>query len=66
MNWDRVEGQWRQLKGKALQKWGKLTDDDWDTIDGKREQLVGKLQELYGRDREQLEREVDDWSRGLH
>lgn len=66
MNWDRVEGQWRQLKGKALQKWGKLTDDDWDYIGGKREQLVGKLQEVYGRSREDAEREVDDWSRGLH
>lgn len=66
MNWDRVEGQWRQLKGKAQQKWGKLTDDDWDLIDGQREQLVGKVQELYGREREQAEREVDDWSRGLH
>jgi uncharacterized protein YjbJ (UPF0337 family) len=66
MNWDRVEGQWRQLKGKAQQKWGKLTDDDWDLIDGQREELVGKVQELYGKERDQAEREVDDWSRTLN
>jgi uncharacterized protein YjbJ (UPF0337 family) len=66
MNWDRVEGQWRQLKGKAQQKWGKLTDDDWDRMSGQREELVGKVQELYGKERDQAEREVDDWSRGLN
>jgi uncharacterized protein YjbJ (UPF0337 family) len=66
MNWDRVEGQWRQLKGKAQQRWGKLTDDDWDRISGQREELVGKVQELYGQQRDEAEREVDDWSRGLN
>jgi uncharacterized protein YjbJ (UPF0337 family) len=66
MNWDRIEGQWRQLKGQALQRWAKLTDDDWDLIRGKREELVGKLQEIYGARREQAERDVDDWTRGLN
>ena len=51
MNWDRVEGQWKQLKGRAQQRWGKLTDDDWDLIEGQREELVGKVQELYGKQR---------------
>lgn len=40
MNWDQAKGQWKQLKGKALEQWGKLTDDDLDVIDGKREQLA--------------------------
>lgn len=66
MNWDRIEGQWKQLKGKALQKWGKLTDDDWDVIEGKRESLVGRVQELYGKRKDEAEREVDDWGRGLN
>ena len=44
MNWDRVEGNWKQLKGKVIEKWGKLTDDDYDQIKGKREQLSGRLQ----------------------
>jgi uncharacterized protein YjbJ (UPF0337 family) len=66
MNWDRIEGQWKQLKGKALEKWGKLTDDDLDLIEGKREQLVGRVQELYGKRKDEAEREVDEWGRGLH
>ena len=66
MNWDVISGQWKQLKGKAQQKWGKLSDSDWDRIEGKREQLVGRLQELYGKQRDEAEREVDDWGRGLH
>ena len=49
MNWDVISGQWKQLKGKAQQKWGKLSDSDWNLIEGKREQLVGRLQELYGK-----------------
>ncbi len=28
MDWNRVEGNWKQFKGKAKEKWGKLTDDD--------------------------------------
>jgi uncharacterized protein YjbJ (UPF0337 family) len=66
MNWDTVEGQWKQLKGQAQQKWGKLTDDDWDLVEGKREELIGRIQERYGRNRDEAEREVDDWSRQLN
>jgi uncharacterized protein YjbJ (UPF0337 family) len=61
MNWDTIEGKWRQLKGDVLVKWGKLTDDDLDQIAGKREVLVGVLQERYGRKRDEVERDVDDW-----
>jgi hypothetical protein len=42
MNWDQVEGQWKQIKGSAKQQWGKLTDDDLDVIAGKRTSF-GKL-----------------------
>jgi len=66
MNWDVIGGQWKQLKGKAQQRWGKLTDDDWDLIQGKREELVGKLHEVYGKQRDQAERDADEWSRGLN
>lgn len=65
MNWDRIEGQWKQLKGHAQQRWAKLTDDDFALIDGKRQELVGKLQTLYGRRKDEVEREVDEWGRGL-
>ncbi len=61
MNWDQAKGQWKQLKGKALEQWGKLTDDDLDVIDGKREQLAGRIQERYGVSREEAEKQVEQW-----
>lgn len=66
MNWDRIEGNWKQFKGKMIEQWGKLTDDDLDRIAGKREQLVGRIQERYGIARDEAERQVDDWSGPLN
>jgi uncharacterized protein YjbJ (UPF0337 family) len=65
MNWDRIEGNWKQLKGRARAEWGKLTDDDVDVISGRREQLVGKLQERYGIARDDAERRADTWIQSL-
>ncbi|MEI4483346.1 MULTISPECIES: CsbD family protein [unclassified Phyllobacterium] len=61
MAWDRVEGNWKQVKGKIQEQWGKLTDDDLDVINGKREQLEGKIQERYGKAKDEAKRDVDDW-----
>lgn len=61
MNMDIIEGKWEQLKGKAKEKWGKLTDDDWTVVEGKRDQLAGRIQERYGHTKEQAEKEVDEW-----
>jgi uncharacterized protein YjbJ (UPF0337 family) len=61
MNWDRVEGNWKQFAGKAREKWGKLTDSDWQTIGGKKDQLVGRIQERYGIAKDEASREADDW-----
>ena len=36
MNWDRVEGNWNEFKGKVQQQWGKLTNDDLSQVNGKR------------------------------
>jgi uncharacterized protein YjbJ (UPF0337 family) len=63
MNSDILEGKWKQLKGKAQETWGDLTDDDWHSINGDREQLVGKVQERYGYARDRAEREVDAFAR---
>jgi uncharacterized protein YjbJ (UPF0337 family) len=65
MNWDQIEGNWKQFKGKVREKWGKLTDDDLTTIAGKRDQLAGKLQERYGYEKAQIERELDEFVRAL-
>jgi uncharacterized protein YjbJ (UPF0337 family) len=61
MNWDQIEGNWRQFKGKAIERWGKLTDDDVDVIQGRREQLIGKVQEKYGVAREEAEQQVAEF-----
>ena len=46
MDWDRIEGNWKQVKGKVKEQWGKLTDDDLDEISGRRDQLEGKIRTL--------------------
>jgi uncharacterized protein YjbJ (UPF0337 family) len=61
MDWNRVEGSWKQVKGAVKAKWGKLTDDDLDVINGRREQLEGKIQERYGVARDLVRKEVDTW-----
>ena len=65
MNWDRIQGNWKQLKGSAKVQWGKLTNDDFDVIEGRRDKLVGRIQEQYGVAKDEAERQVDRWSRNL-
>lgn len=61
MNEDTVKGNWKQLKGKIREQWGKLTDDDLDVIAGKRDQLLGKIQERHGIAREEAEKQLEQW-----
>ena len=61
MDWNRVEGNWKQVKGKVKEKWGNLTDDDLTAINGKRDQLEGKIQERYGIAKDQARKDVDAW-----
>ena len=63
MNKDTVEGNWKQLKGKVKEQWGKLTDDDFDVIAGKRDQLLGRIQERHGISRDAAEKQVSRWER---
>lgn len=65
MNWDQIEGKWKQYSGRFREKWGKLTNDDWQVIGGKKDQLVGRIQERYGMAREQAQREVDEFVRTM-
>ena len=65
MNWEQVQGKWKQYSGKVQEKWGKLTDSDLQMIKGQREQLVGKIQERYGIAKEEAQRQVDDYFRTL-
>ncbi|HET6266274.1 MAG TPA: CsbD family protein [Acidobacteriota bacterium] len=65
MNEDRIKGEWKQVKGKVKEQWGKLTDDDLEVINGQWDQLIGKLQQRYGLARDQAEREADTFYKNL-
>ena len=65
MNWDQVEGKWKQMKGSVRTRWGKLTDDDLEVIGGQKDQLVGRIQERYGIHKDEAQLQVEDWNRTL-
>ena len=62
MNSDQFEGKWKQLKGAAKIKWGKLTDDDLDVIAGQKDKLAGKIQERYGITKQEAAKQVKEWN----
>ena len=63
MNEDRIEGGWKQVKGKLKEQWGKLTDDDLDVIAGRRDQLLGRIQQRHGVAKDEAERQVEAFER---
>jgi uncharacterized protein YjbJ (UPF0337 family) len=62
---ERIADNWTQLKGKVKAKWGKLTHDYLATIAGKGDPLAGLLQQRYGCEKDQAEKEVDEFSHAL-
>ena len=62
MNWDRLEGQWKQERGKAVYLWGKMMNDELSAVLGKYEELVGKLQEKYGIAKDEARHTVDEYN----
>lgn len=61
MSWDRVEGNWKEFKGKVKQQWGDLTGDDLTVIEGNRDELSGRLQKRYGYAKDKARQEIDSW-----
>jgi uncharacterized protein YjbJ (UPF0337 family) len=61
MDWNRIEGNWKEAKGKIKQKWGQLTDDDLTQVNGRRDQLEGRIQQRYGLAKDMVRKDVDDW-----
>ena len=61
MNWDLIEGNWKQFKGDVKQQWSKLTDEQLEMIAGKREHLAGKIQVMYGIGKDEAEHQLSDW-----
>jgi uncharacterized protein YjbJ (UPF0337 family) len=64
-NWEQIAGQWKQVKGEARKKWGKLTDDELMQVDGNRDILAGKIQEKYGIAKEDVTKQIDEWAAKL-
>ena len=62
MNWDTIEGNWKQMTGSAKAKWGELTDDDIQQAEGNRDKLIGRIQERYGIEKDEAERQVDEFA----
>jgi uncharacterized protein YjbJ (UPF0337 family) len=65
MDWTRVEGNWKQMKGRVKERWGELTDDDLTAIAGRRDRLEGVIQERYGYAKERVRKEIEDWYRSM-
>ena len=65
MNWDRIEGNWKQMVGSARKQWGKLTDSDWQVLQGRKDRLVGRIQERYGIAKDEAQRQADEWAKSL-
>ena len=61
MNWDQIQGKWKQMIGDVRTRWGKLTDDDLHLVGGEKDKLVGLIQERYGIQKEEAQRQVDEW-----
>lgn len=61
MSWSRVEGRWKQRRGKAEHDWGKMMKDDLATVSGRYEELVGMLQEKYGIVNEEAKRQAQSF-----
>lgn len=63
MNWQEMQGKWKEYSGKARERWGRLSDDDLEKIAGQRDQLVGKIQQSYGIAKEEAEKQVAEFER---
>jgi uncharacterized protein YjbJ (UPF0337 family) len=61
LDWNRVEGNWKQVKGAVKQQWGKLTDDDLTQVNGSLEKLEGIIQERYGIAKDETRKQIDSW-----
>lgn len=66
MNSDQVIGNWRQFKGEAQRRWGRLTNDQLDQIEGSREKLAGQIQEAYGIAKDAASEQVKEWESQLN
>ncbi len=62
MNWNIVEGKWKEMAGSVREQWGKFTDDELQEVAGKRDKFEGLLQQKYGVTQEEAAKQSDDWA----
>jgi len=62
MNWNIIEGKWKEMAGAVREKWGDLTDDEIQETAGKRDRFEGLLQQKYGMTQEAAARQIDEWA----
>ena len=51
---------------KVQAKWGEITDDEFDQVKGNRERLIGLVQEKYGKKKDDVRKEVDDYFKSVN
>jgi uncharacterized protein YjbJ (UPF0337 family) len=65
MNWDEIQGKWKQVKGRVRSTWGRLSNDDLEMIRGRRDVLLGKLRQTYGWAKAEAGRQILAFERRL-
>jgi len=65
MNREILEGKWKQVKGKMMDKWHELTDNDLERVHDRWEELEGILLERSGREKERVKEEIREFERNL-
>ncbi|WP_018863925.1 MULTISPECIES: CsbD family protein [Thioalkalivibrio] len=63
MDWNRVQGNWKQFKGKVKARWGRFTDDELESVAGKRDELSGRIQEQYGVTKDEAEKQIKEFEK---
>jgi uncharacterized protein YjbJ (UPF0337 family) len=58
MNWDQIEGKWKEFSAKVQAEWGKLTEN-LDVIKGRRTKLEGDPQKRNEFTADKAKTEVD-------
>jgi uncharacterized protein YjbJ (UPF0337 family) len=59
MDWNAIEGNWRQVTVSMKEKWRALTDDDLQFVDRNKGAMIAKVFDRTGLARDTVERQLD-------
>jgi uncharacterized protein YjbJ (UPF0337 family) len=65
MNWDIIQGKWKQMTGSVKERWGEITDSEITETQGKRDQLEGLIQLKYGLTQQAAADQINEWASKL-